>query len=96
MKNKRMYSLGISVGAFGIILLLILIVSGAAYPDTVFRVLAPTGLLLVFAGLLISGISWLLMIKEKVINKSYKDAGAIFLGGMIIILIPIIKVMFFK
>ncbi len=96
MKNKKMYSIGTFVGILGIILLLILIVSGTAYPDTTFRVLMPTGLLLVFAGLLINGITWLLMIKDSVADKSYKDAGFVFLVGLVIVLIPIIKMIFFK
>ena len=50
--NKRLYNIGIMIGAFGIIILLVLIFSGEAYPSILFKMLAPIGLFLTFIGVI--------------------------------------------
>lgn len=92
--NKRLYNIGIMIGAFGIIILLFLIFSGEAYPSILFKMLAPIGLLLTFIGVIISFIGWLLMIKDAIKEKVGLDVKGLIFIGIIIFLIPILKIIF--
>ena len=92
--NKRLYNIGIMIGAFGIIILLVLIFSGEAYPSILFKMLAPIGLFLTFIGVIISFIGWLLMIKDAIEEKAWLDVKGLIFIGIIMFLIPILKNIF--
>lgn len=92
--NKRLYNIGIMIGAFGIIILLVLIFSGEAYPSILFKMLVPIGLFLTFIGVVISFIGWLLMIKDAIEEKAELDVKGLIFIGIIIFLIPILKNIF--
>lgn len=92
--NKRLYNIGIMIGAFGIIILLVLIFSGEAYPSILFKMLAPIGLSLTFIGVIISFIGWLLMIKDAIEEKAGLDVKGLIFIGIIMFLIPILKSIF--
>lgn len=94
MKNKRVYNIGLIIGAFGIILLLILILSGATYPSMLFKLLAPIGIFLTFAGVITSFTGWMLMAGEAIAKRSYSDIRALLVTGIIIFLVPILKILF--
>ena len=94
MRNRKVYNIGVIVGVFGIILLLILIFSGAAYPNTLFKLLAPIGIFLTFAGVITSFIGWILMTREAIVKRSYSDIRVLLVTGLIIFLIPILKILF--
>lgn len=96
MRGRRTYYTGITLGGIGIILLLILIATGVAYPNTLFKILAPMGLLFVFLGVLICFIGWILMVKDAAVKKSYSDFRFLLFIGILIFLIPIFKMLFFK
>lgn len=84
MRNKRVYNMGVIIGAFGIILLLILIFFGEAYPNTLFKLLAPIGIFLTFSGVLTSFIGWILMTREAIVKRSYSDIRVLLITGLII------------
>ena len=92
--NKRLYNIGIMIGGFGIIILLVLIFSGEAYPSILFKMLAPIGLFLTFIGVITSFIGWLLMIKDAIKEKTGLDVKGLIFIGIIIFLIPILKIIF--
>ena len=92
--NKRLYNIGIIIGGFGIIILLVLIFSGEAYPSILFKMLAPIGLFLTFIGVFISFIGWLLMIKDAIKEKAGLDVKGLIFIGIIMFLIPILKNIF--
>lgn len=85
--NKRLYNIGVMIGVFGIIILLVLIFSGEAYPSILFKMLAPIGLFLTFIG-------WLLMIKDAIEEKAGLDVKGLIFIGIIMFLIPILKNIF--
>ena len=58
MKKNLLYRIAILLAAVGLLLLLAVIGSGAAYPDLRFRIGAPLGLSLIFASLLLLFICW--------------------------------------
>ena len=92
--KKGLYNIGIMIGGFGIIILLVLIFSGEAYPSILFKMLAPIGLFLTFIGVFISFIGWLLMIKDAIKEKAGLDVKGLIFIGIIIFLIPILKNIF--
>lgn len=96
MSVKKIYRIGCLLSAIGLLLLLILIISGTSYPHILFRIFMPAGFLFLFAGLTVNGIGWILMMREALKNKEYRKAGSVFLTGVFIIMIPIVKMVFFK
>lgn len=94
MRNRRIYNIGLILGASGLILLLLLILSGAAYPSLLFKVLAPMGIFLTFAGFITSFIGWIRMTGEAIEKRSYSDIKVLLVTGIIIFLIPLLRILF--
>lgn len=94
MRNRSVCNIGLILGVFGLILLLLLILSGAAYPSLLFKVLAPIGIFLMLAGFITSFIGWILMTGEAIEKRSYSDIKVLFVTGIIIFLIPLLRIFF--
>lgn len=61
-------------------------ISGAAYPDMLFQVLTPIGLLLIFISLGLYALDWVFSIKKEMKSKNYLHAALLLLIGIIFIL----------
>ena len=85
MKKNLLYRIAILLAAIGLLLLLAVIWSGAAYPDPRFCVGAPLSLFLIFASLLLLLICWVWEIRDGIKGKQYLWAAVIAVLGCILI-----------
>lgn len=92
--SRKIYIVGIVLGAVGVIILLGLVLSNVGYPNPAFRILMPTGVVLVFLSLIVVAINWVITIKDAVGKRRYGEAILILLLGIIFIAIPFIKDVF--
>ena len=60
--------------------------SKTAYPDMLFQVLTPVGLLLIFASLGLYALDWVFSMKKEVKSKNYLYAALLFLVGTIFVI----------
>ena len=61
------------------------ILAGAAYPDMLFQVLAPAGLLLSFLSCILFAAAWITSIIKAVRSKRYPYAAALLAVGLVVI-----------
>ena len=71
--------------ALGLVILLGVVLSGAAYPHPVFQFGAPLGMLFVFVSVVLQFISWILEICRGVKEKQYRLAAVIAVLGLLVI-----------
>ena len=91
MKKNLLYRIAILLAAVGLLLLLAVIGSGAAYPDLRFRIGAPLGLSLIFASLLLLFICWVWEIHDGIKGKQYLWAAVLAILGCIVIVRILIR-----
>ncbi|MDR3765932.1 MAG: hypothetical protein Q3Y08_02700 [Butyricicoccus sp.] len=85
MKKHILYKVSILTGVLGILLLVLLILSGVAYPHPFFRIGAPLGVFLLFASLLLRFIHWIWDIRDHIQGKQYLGALGILLLGIFVV-----------
>lgn len=89
---KTLTKTAVVCGGAGLLGLFILLLSGAAYPDTLFRVLAPLSLLLCFAALPPLFGAWVLTIRRAWTSGSVGFALLWLVGGLLLLLKQFLRV----
>lgn len=83
--EKKLYKLAVLLCVLGFLALAVVLLSGTAYPEMLFRVLAPVGLLLIVAALVLYACAWILSIKKAVKSKDCLWLGLLILVGILVI-----------
>lgn len=91
MTKKMVWRLALASAAVGLMILLAVVLSGSAYPQLLFRVGAPVGLVFVFAGILLLFISWLWEIRNGIKEKRYLWAALVAILGLIVIIRSLVR-----
>lgn len=84
MLERKLYKLAVLTCVAGLLSIAVVIVSGTAYPEILFQVLAPVGLLLIFVSLALYGFVWVLSMKKSIKPKDHLWVGLLLLVGIIL------------
>ena len=85
MLERKLYRLAVLTCVMGLLSIAVVIVSGTAYPEILFQVLAPIGLLLIFVSLVLYVFAWVLSVKKAIKSKDYLWVGLLLLVGIILL-----------
>ena len=88
--ERKFFRFAVIVSVLGLLSIAAVMISGTAYPDMMFQILAPIGLLLMFASLPLYALAWVFLIKKEMKSKNYLYAALLFLVGIISIVQTII------
>ncbi len=88
MRSKRLYQWGLGTAAAGILLLLVLILSGIAAPNPLFTVLALGGLLFCAAGIVLFAAGWL---RDPIRRHDTWQVLLLLLGAALILLPALLR-----
>lgn len=83
--GRKLYRLAILTSVLGLLSIAVVIISGTAYPDMLFQVLTPVGLLLIFVSLGLYAFDWIFSIKKEMKSKNYLYAALLLLVGIIFV-----------
>ncbi len=92
MKKNVIYRAAVLSAAIGLIIILGVIFSGAAYPDMLFRIGTPLGLVFIFASVILLFLSWLLEIHNGIKEKQYLWVAVIVVLGLIVIVRTLLRI----
>ena len=92
MNKNIIHKFAILTAGIGLIIIFAVILSGAAYPDMLFRIGAPLGLVFIFVSVLFQFISWLWEIHNGIKGKQYLWTITIAVFGLIVIVRAIIRI----
>ena len=81
-----LYKFAVLTSVLGLLSIAIVMISKTAYPDMLFQVLTPVGLLLIFASLGLYALDWVFSMKKEVKSKNYLYAALLFLVGTIFVI----------
>lgn len=84
--GTRLYKFAVLTSVLGLLSIAIVMISKTAYPDMLFQVLTPVGLLLIFASLGLYALDWVFSMKKEVKSKNYLYAALLFLVGTIFVI----------
>lgn len=90
---KKLVKIGSFFALFGLLGLGIVFVTGASYPDLMFKILVPVSLLLLFAALPLIAASWVLTIYQEVKAKNYLIAALLGGSGLFLILYELRRIL---
>ena len=88
--ERKLFRFAVIVSVLGLLSIAAVMISGTAYPDMMFQILAPIGLLLMFVSLPLYALAWVFSIKKEVKSKNYLYAALLLLVGIISIVQTII------
>ena len=91
MKNQKLFKSAIITGVIGLIIIFSIILSNSAYPDMLFRILTPLGLLFVFVSIVLGFVSWLWYIMDTIRKKEYVMAIIIAVLGLLVIIKAVVR-----
>ena len=83
MLERKLYRLAVITSILGLLSVAVVIISEAAYPEMVFQVLAPAGLLLIFVALCLYVCAWILSMKKAIKSKNHLWAILLLLVGIV-------------
>ena len=92
MKKNIIHKCALISAAIGLITIFVVLLSGAAYPDMLFRIGAPLGLAFVFASVILQFISWLWEIHNGVKSKQYLWTIIIVVLGLLVIVRMLLRI----
>lgn len=72
---KRCKKIGLVCGISGLLGLVVILATGTAHPDLMFRILVPLSLLLIFVSLPFLAVCWVLTIRNEIKAKHYLIAA---------------------
>ncbi|NLY08698.1 MAG: hypothetical protein GXZ11_02175 [Tissierellia bacterium] len=78
-------------GMLGLAMILFVIVTKSSYPNIIFKVMAPIGILLVFTSCSLYFFDWIKSIVDEVKLRNYKIAVLLFMSGIIYLLAIVFK-----
>lgn len=82
--NRKINKVAMATFLLGIFSLIIVILTDSGYPDTIFQVLAPVGIILIFVSAGLFVLDWVLHIRTEVTQKKYLNAFILVLLGIAI------------
>lgn len=88
---RKLYKLAVIAGVPGLLSIAAVMISGTAYPDMMFQILTPIGLLLIFVSAALFALAWVFSIKKEMKSKNYLYAALLLLVGIIFIVQTIIR-----
>lgn len=88
--ERKLFRFAVIVSVLGLLSIAAVMISGTAYPDMMFQILAPIGLLLMFVSLPLYVLAWVFSIKKEMKSKNYLYATLLLLVGIISIVQTII------
>ena len=91
MRSKRLYQWGLGTAAAGILLLLVLSLSGIAAPNPLFTVLALGGLLFCAAGIVLFAAGWLRDLIRAIRRHDTRQVLLLLLGAALILLRALLR-----
>lgn len=83
--ERKLYKFAVLTCVLGLLSLAAVIFSGTSYPEMLFEVLAPIGLLLIFVSLGLYVCAWILSIKKAIKVKDYLWVGLLLLVGILVV-----------
>lgn len=84
--GTKLYKFAVLTSVLGLLSIAVVMISGTAYPDILFQVLTPVGLLLIFASLGLYALDWIFSMKKEVKSKNYLYAALLLLMGIIFVI----------
>lgn len=91
VKKNLVQKLAVLSAAVGLIVIFVVILSGAAYPDALFRIGAPLGLAFVAVSIVLFAISWILEIHNGIKSKNYVWAIVAAALGLLVIVLALVR-----
>ena len=88
--ERKLCRFAVIISALGLLSIAAVMISGTAYPDMMFQILSPIGLLLMFVSLPLYALAWVFSIKKEMKSKNYLYATLLLLVGIISIVQTII------
>ncbi len=92
MKKALIHKFALIAAAIGLLIIFVVILSGTAYPNMLFRIGAPLGLAFIFASVLLLLICWLWEIHDGIKGRQYLWAIIIAVLGLIVIVQMLIRI----
>ena len=89
----KLWRFAVLTGVLGLAVFAALFISGAASPDMLFQILAPTGMLLSFLSCGLFAAAWITSITRAVKTKNYLFAAALLVGGLILIFPDVLRIL---
>lgn len=84
MKTK-LYKFAVLTSVLGLLSIAVVMLLGRAYPDLLFQILTPIGLLLIFASLGLYALDWIFSMKQEAKSKNYLGAALLLLVGIMFV-----------
>lgn len=84
--GTKLYKFAVLTSVLGLLSIAVVMISKTAYPDMLFQVLTPVGLLLLFASLGLYALDWVFSMKKEVKSKNYLCAALLLLVGIIFVI----------
>ena len=91
MKKNLIRKLAVISAAIGLAVIFAVMLSGAAYPDALFRIGAPLGLAFVAVSVVLLAISWIMEIYSGIKSRNYVWAVAAAALGLMVIALALIR-----
>lgn len=87
--ETKLFKFAFLTAVLGLGMLMIIMITQSAYPDMLFRILGPIGLLLIFLSAGLSLLNWIFCMKQNIKSKNWRNIlWLLFL--FLSVLIPII------
>lgn len=86
MTKTKSYKAAVVTAVLGLTSIFIVFISKSAYPDMLFKILVPLGLLLVFASVALLFMSYIVSIKSAAKNKNYVMAAILLMAFIITVI----------
>lgn len=91
MKKNLVQKLAMLSAAIGLLVIFVVILSGAAWPDALFRIGAPLGLAFIIISVVLFAISWILEIHSGIKSKNYVGAIVVAVLGLLVIVLALVR-----
>lgn len=91
VKKNLIRKLAVISAVIGLGVIFAVILSGAAYPDALFRIGAPLGLAFVAVSVVLLAVSWILEIRSGIKSKNYVGAIVIAALGLLVIALALVR-----
>lgn len=83
--GTKLYRFAVLTSVLGLLSIAVVMLSGTAYPDMLFQILTPIGLLLIFVSLGLYALDWVFSIKKEMKSKNYLYVAILLLVGIIFV-----------
>ena len=91
MKRNLVHKLAVISAAIGLAVILVVILSDAAWPDALFRIGAPLGLAFVAVSVVLLAVGWIMEIHSGIKSKNYVWAVVAAALGLVVIALALVR-----